>query len=108
MKVNWSALRNNIPSKLRTKARTSYDVLWQDDLMDKSGTPLFGLTNFDPSQIVLDTKQSDKETIHTIFHEFLHSIDDSYEVGLTEKQVRKLEKSFLYVREFFLKLEGIE
>lgn len=108
MKPNWNDLRNKIPSKIKTKYKTSFDVLWQDNPTDKKGTRLFGCTTFDPNQIVLDTQQSDKEAVMTYWHEALHAFADSYEVKLTEPEVRRLEKAFLYFREFFLRLEGKE
>ena len=106
MKIDWNKYKNNIPGKLRTKSKISFDVLWQDPLLDKSGVRLFGITQFNPNQIILDTKQSDKEAVLTTWHEFLHAIADSYEVKLTESEVRRLEKAFPYFKEFFDKLEG--
>lgn len=108
MKINWQKLRNSIPNKIRTKARTAFDVLWQNDLRSNAGQRWFGVTNFEPNQIIISSDQSDKEAVYTFFHEFLHAIDDSYEVGLTEKQVRKLEKALPYFKELFEKLEGKE
>jgi hypothetical protein len=106
--LNWTKLKNNIPNKIRTKARIYFDVLWQDNPTDKSGKRLFGLTTFEPNQIILATNQSEKEAVHTFVHEAIHAFDDSYEIGLTETQVRKLEKAFPYMFKFFMQLEGKE
>lgn len=106
MKIDWKQLRANIPSKIKTKYKTSFDVLWQDNLVDSSGKYLYGITKFNPNQIIINTQQSDKEAVLTLFHEVIHAMDDSYEVGLTENNVMKLEKSFLYIKELFHILEG--
>lgn len=104
-KPDWAKLHSNIPNKLRTKARTHFDVLWQDNLHDRSGAKCYGITEFNPNQIKVCTAMSEKEAVLTVWHEYLHAMSDSYEVTLTESEVRKLEKSFLYFREFFLSLE---
>jgi Zn-dependent peptidase ImmA (M78 family) len=83
-------------------------VLWQDNLTETTGGRLYGITRFDPNQIIINTQQSDKEAVLTYFHEALHAFSDSYEVGLTETQVRKLEKAFPYLLDLFRKLEGEE
>ncbi len=106
--MNWKKLKNNIPSKLKTKSKVYFDILWQDNLTDKGGKRLFGLTQFDPNQIILDTQQSEKEAVHTAVHEAWHAFSDSYDIGLTEEQVRKLEKAFPYMHKFYLALEGKE
>lgn len=105
MRPNWTRLKSNIPSKIRTKSKISFDLFWQDDLSDTAGK-LCGITRFDPNQIVINTQQSDKEAVLTAAHEMWHAISDSYELGLTESQVVKLEKAFPYIMEFFLKLEN--
>jgi len=106
MRLNWSKLRQSIPNKIRTKARVVFDVLWQDNLTDRSGNHCFGITEFEPNQVKLDTQQSDKEAVYTVWHEAWHCFSDSYDIGLTETQVRKLEKASPYIRDFFLKMEG--
>lgn len=103
--VNWKKLRQNIPNTTRAKAKEVVEILWIDEF--KNGDT-YGETRFNPTQIVINKNQSDKEAIFTLFHEFLHLCDDTYEVGLTEKQVRKLEKAFPYLRELVLTLEGKE
>lgn len=107
-KPDYTKLRSNIPNNVKTKYKTKYDVLWQDHLVDAGGKSLHGITYFEPNQIILDTMQSDREAVTTYYHEFIHALADTYEVKLTENEVRRLEKSFSYMREFFLRLEGIE
>lgn len=114
MAINWKKLRKNIPNKVRVKARHHYEVLWSDEFWwdDKTGKKTFGITRTyedkktSPDQILLNKKQSDKETLHTYFHEFIHGISEHYDLNLTESQVEKLEQSFVYIYEFFLTLEG--
>jgi hypothetical protein len=114
MAINWKKLRKNIPNKVRVKARHHYEVLWSDEFWwdDKTGKKTFGITRtyadnkISPDQILLNKKQSDKETLHTYFHEFIHGLSEHYDLSLTESQVEKLEQSFVYIYEFFLTLEG--
>ena len=114
MAINWKKLRKNIPNKVRVKARHHYEVLWSDEFWwdDKTGKKTFGITRtyadnkISPDQILLNKKQSDKETLHTYFHEFIHGLSEHYGLNLTESQVEKLEQSFVYIYEFFLTLEG--
>lgn len=108
MKPNYSRLRKNLPNKIRTKSRSSYELFWSTDFhFDQAdGSKTYGITRYDPKQIVINSNQGDTETIHTVFHEFIHALSGDYEVGLTESQVMKLEKSFMYVREFILTIEG--
>jgi hypothetical protein len=107
MKVNWKNLRKNIPNKVRSKSRSSYEVLWTDEFHfdEKTGKKTYGTTRFDPNLITLNINQADKETIHTYWHEFIHALSVDYNLQLTETQVENLEKSYLYVREFILTLE---
>lgn len=106
MKPDYSLLKSNIPSKIKTKSRTSFDILWQDYIKSSTGIDLDGLTEFDPNRIILETKLSDKDIVHSFFHEFLHAMSDSYDASLTETQVENLEKGFPYFRKFFLILEN--
>ena len=43
--------------------------------------------------------QSDKEKVSTLFHEMLHCASFDYELGLTENQVRGIEKWFKKVND---------
>lgn len=108
MKANWKKLRKNIPNRVRSASRTHYEVLWSDEFHfdEKTGKKTYGTTRFDPNLITLNINQGDKETIHTYWHEFIHALSEDYQLNLTETQVEHLEKSFLYVREFILTLEG--
>ena len=108
MKANWKKLRKNIPNRVRSKAYTYYEVLWSDEFhFDvKTGKKTYGTTRFDPNLITLNINQGYKETIHTYWHEFIHALSEDYELDLTETQVENLEKSYLYIREFILTLEG--
>lgn len=89
MKIKWTILKSLIPNKVQFK-KAVYEILYTDNFLD--GKTL-GETRFNPHQIVLKTNESDKETFHTYIHECLHAASNEYEIGLTEGQVRKLEKS---------------
>jgi Zn-dependent peptidase ImmA (M78 family) len=104
--MNWKKARKNIPNKVRTAPRKSFEVLWANGLTDSQGNKLYGKTEFVPNRIIINNEQTDRESVLTTFHEFLHAIDHDNEIGLTETQVEKLELSFNYLTEFVLKLEG--
>lgn len=106
MKQNWQKAKNNIPTKVRTGIRKFFAIFWSDNLTDTRFTKLYGLTQFEPRQIIISKDQSDKESVYTAWHEFLHGLDHDQEIGLSEPQVVKLEKSYPFVREFILTLEG--
>lgn len=106
MKKNWQKLRKNIPNKLHVGYGKYYQVLWQAGIENASDVRTYGITRFDPEQIVIDSTQSDKEAIYTVFHEYIHALDDAHGIKLTEKQVRQLEKCFSYIYEFILTIEG--
>lgn len=106
MKQDWKKSKNNIPTKFRTGVRKYFIVLWADNLKDTKENKLYGLTQFEPKQIVISKDQSDKEAVFTAWHEFLHGIDHDHEIGLTESQVVMLERCYPFVREFILTLEG--
>jgi hypothetical protein len=89
MKIRWSFLKNCIPTHIKIK-QSEYEIVWVEDFKD--GKTL-GETRFNTKQIVLKTNETDNETFHTYVHEVLHAVSDEYDIGLTEKQVRKLEKS---------------
>lgn len=90
---------------MKTSPKDKFEVLWSDNLLDAGGVKLYGMTRFEPNQILLDKEQSDKDAVFTAWHEFLHGLDHSHEIKLTENQVVKLEKCFIYIREFILNLE---
>ena len=88
MKINWVRLRKRIPHLVRFKT-AQYRIVWCKELKDGD----HGETTFDNKQITLSEAYGDKETVHTYIHELLHAVSEEYDVGLTEKQVRKLEKA---------------
>ncbi len=105
--INWKKLRSNIPNKVKTSARTHYEVFWSEDFhFERDGEKTFGITRFDPKQIVINKNQGDKEAVLTYFHEYIHALMETIEINLTENEVRKLEKAYPRIREFVLTLEG--
>jgi len=88
-KIKWSIFKSLIPSRVKIK-QAEYEILYTEEFKD--GRTL-GETRFNTKQIVLKTNETDFETFHTYIHEVLHAVSDEYDINLTEKQVRKLEKS---------------
>jgi hypothetical protein len=68
MKQNWQKAKKNIPTKVRTGIRKFFAILWADSLSDTKETKLYGLTQFDPRQIIISNDQSDKESVYTAWH----------------------------------------
>lgn len=101
MRINWNNLFKNIPSHIRVAPRTIYELLFIKgfNIEDTAGE-----TRFDERQFVIKQKQSIKETVLTVSHEFWHGLSYEHEINLTEEQVIKLEQAFPYIQEFFLEL----
>lgn len=93
--IRWKDFVQKIPSNVQISRKGKYEVVWSDTI--KNDDDVLGETRFDPKQIVIKTSQSPKEAVHTYVHEILHAISEEYHVGLTETQVRKLEKALHYV-----------
>jgi hypothetical protein len=51
------------------------------------------------SECRISLNQSPSDQVWTGVHELLHAISDHYDVGLTEKQVQKLEKALRFIHE---------
>jgi Zn-dependent peptidase ImmA (M78 family) len=107
MKKNWKKYRTNIPNKVKISSRAYYEVFHTKDFhFDKENEKTFGITRFDPKQIVLNDNQGNKEHIHTFLHEVLHAISHEYNVNLTENQIQKLEKAMPYFMDLISILKG--
>lgn len=94
MLVNWKNLRNRVPHKVQISRDVFYDVLWQDKVAEGF---LYGQTDYEKRQIILETGMSNKQTVCTFLHELAHAVSGVYDVGLTETQVQALEKSIYYL-----------
>jgi hypothetical protein len=92
MKVDWEKLRKQIPSEVHLKRGVHYEVLWVESLKDCVGEMRPGT-----KQIVLELGHTDKQTVHTYFHELAHAISEEYGLNLTETQVLKFEESVYYL-----------
>lgn len=104
-KLSYKKLKVNIPTNMKTSPTDNFEVLWSDDLTDAGGKKLYGMTRFEPNQVLISKDQTDKDAVLTAWHEMIHALCHSHEIGLTETQVVKLEKSFPYIRQFILTLE---
>lgn len=92
-RVNWKDLRKRIPARVQVRPGVFYEVLWAPDL----GGDYCGLMLPSKQEIRLQTGHSDKETVHTFFHEIIHLFADEYGVGLTETQVTMAEDMLAYL-----------
>ena len=101
--MNWKNLRNNIPSHIQAGRNGLYEVVWVESFKDND---TLGETRFDPKQIAIKLGQTNKETVATLFHEFIHSVSYEFDIILTEKQVIGLEKSIYYTFKLFEELKN--
>lgn len=93
--VKWKKLRNAIPSQIQIKKGVVYEVAWIKEF--PSDSEIMGETRLSDKLILINTNQSDKEAVHTFFHEVLHAFSDENGAKLTEKQVQKMEKSLYFL-----------
>lgn len=106
MKINFQKLYRRIPTRARVAPRRFFNVLWADSMFDTKGNKIYGKTEFDTSNIILNKDQSERESVLTYWHEFIHALDHDHNIQLTEAQVLALEHTYPYIREFVLTLEG--
>ena len=62
-----------------------YKILMNPKMKD------FGETNYEKKTITLKSAMSSRELFKTFIHEMLHALDEENGIGLTHKQVYKLE-----------------
>lgn len=67
----------------------TFKVIAHDDLKD-DGTKCWGTIKYADGNINIETGHSDEHTRVTLLHEVLHGIDHAGEIGLKEKQIRRL------------------
>lgn len=89
-----------IPSHIRITSKRDYEVTYIENFKD-SDTQL-GECRWEPPQIVVKVNQPAGEKVSTVLHEVIHAVDFEHDIGLTEKQVLKLERAFFRM----LKLNG--
>jgi hypothetical protein len=88
-----------LPSKVRIKARVSYEILWIDQFDDPD---CMGLCRFDTKQITLKKDMSLQETLETFIHELFHAIEFEYGIKIPHKSIYSMEGAVLKI----LKLNG--
>lgn len=72
-----------------------YDVYDVPDLHNATGGKLDGQAKYPEGEILLEASQKPRRRRSTLFHECLHVVSWQYEIGLSEKQVRRLETGLL-------------
>lgn len=81
-----------LPSHIRITPKVAYELLEVEEFKDKATE---GETRGDTKQIVVRKGQNPSDKISTYIHEWIHALDFENNVGLTEPQVLKLEKSIM-------------
>lgn len=91
--INWQKLVKRIPYKVQITSKLSYEVVW----VERFDNPRqVGEMDTDLKQIRIKIDQSNKEKVMTYLHEVIHAFSDENNIGLTERQVTKLENNMLY------------
>lgn len=93
--MNWKGLLARIPNKVQVTSKVFYEILWTPSI--HKAEDCYGIMRPDAKQIVITQGYPPKATVTTYLHEAIHAFSEEYEVGLTESQVRKLEKALHYV-----------
>jgi hypothetical protein len=89
-----------IPSHIRITAKRDYEVTYIDNFKDDPKQ--LGECRWNPPQIVVKADQPIGEKFSTVIHESIHALDFEEDIGLTERQVLKLERGIFRM----LKLNG--
>jgi Zn-dependent peptidase ImmA (M78 family) len=97
--MKWKELKSRLPHRVQVGPGVYYDVFFATEIEYPS--EVVGLTTYDKQHIVVKSKQSNRQTVLTTFHEFLHAISGTNGADLTETQVIQLEESFPYFYKFF-------
>lgn len=92
--ANWKELSTRIPQSVHTGKKDRFEVVWVDGF---PAPETVGETRFNPKQIAIKIGQTEREAVLTYLHEVIHAADHTHEIGLTETQVRKLERALIPV-----------
>lgn len=95
-RVNWKLLYSQIPPRVQIGKRT-VEIVWIKGFNDGEQVGETRLEHNSPFQIVLRMDEPIQETVKTYLHELAHAVSGEEDIGLTEKQVQKIEKAMLYL-----------
>lgn len=93
--MNWKGLVKRIPHKLQVTSRVFYEVLSSPKIV--GGEDCYGVMRPDLKQIILTEGMTPKNRVTTYLHEVVHAFSEEYDIGLTEAQVQKIEKTVYYL-----------
>lgn len=93
--MNWKRLVKRIPHLVQVTSKVSYEILYTPKIVDV--VECLGTTRIDYKQIRLKNDQTPKSLVHTYIHEVVHAFSEEYDIDLTEKQVRAIEKALYYI-----------
>lgn len=99
MRVSWKKLVKKIPHRVRVGPQKYYEVVWIDEFAQDPER--MGEMRPDVKQIVIKRGLSAKETVGTVFHEFMHALGAEHNIDLTEAQVLQLEACLSEFKQFF-------
>lgn len=99
MRVSWKKLVKKIPFRVKVGPRKFYEIVWIDEFVQDPER--MGEMRPDVKQIVIKRGLSAKETVGTLFHEFLHALAAEHCIDLSEPQVLMLEECLSEFKQFF-------
>jgi choline kinase len=97
--IKWIKLKKLIPSTIKIKNNCIYEIVWVTKFTNDAKQ--LGEARYDTKQILIHIKQSDREAVHSFFHELFHVVAYEYDINLTEIQVIKLESALYYLLKIF-------
>lgn len=93
--MNWKSLVKRLPHKPQVTAKVCYGVLSTPSIV--GGPDCYGVMRPDLKQITPLEGMTPKNKTLTYLHEVTHAFSEEYDLGLTETQVRKIEKALYYI-----------
>ena len=95
LKDSINKILSKIPAKYRVTRTVSYEIVYIEEFPADNKQVGECRTSDNIKQLVIKKNESTTETMSTIVHEMLHSLDAENDIGLTEKQVYGLEKAIM-------------
>lgn len=100
MRISWRKQVKKIPNRVQIAPKVFYDVVWQKELTDTKGSPLYGVTDLSNKIITICMDMPAKVTVETYWHEITHAWSEEFKINLTENQVLNLEHILPYLLKY--------
>ena len=81
-------IKEGVSTKVRINKRSTYTIVWVDGFADPKDD---AWCVYKKNQIIIRKGMPPRQLLFTFIHELLHAVQYEYDVGMTERQVDKLE-----------------